>query len=82
MDKRKNKIGSDQEKTIDIIHNLEPTLILTFLSSVKTVGFFKGYRPTYSLGKFKNTLEMKVKQRSSSSANLHDAGVYCSISHE
>ena len=81
MDKRKNKIGSDQEKKIDIIHNLEPTLILTFLSSVKTVGF-QSYRPTYSLGKFKTTLEMKVKERSSSSANLHDAGVYCSISHE
>ena len=35
MDTRKNKIGSDHEKKIDIIHNLEPTLILTFLSSVK-----------------------------------------------
>ena len=40
VDKRKNKIGSDQEKKIDIIHSLEPILILTFLSSVKTVGFF------------------------------------------
>ena len=35
VDERKNKIGSDHEKNLDIIHNLEPTLILTFLSSVK-----------------------------------------------